>query len=163
MISRHEIIFVLVILFLLSSAQAKRYNPAAAPTIDCSVVLCRVGTHCQMVQPQCFTTPCPPIPVCKNCTEIMCPAIYKPVCGSDAKTYGNSCEFERAQCENSFLTSTDGECPSPSPKPSCPTICYLAVLPVCGSDGVTYTNKCFFKQAKCRNPSLKLVRQGACS
>jgi hypothetical protein len=36
----------------------------AEPTLTCANVRCMAGTHCEMVQVQCFTEPCPPLPEC---------------------------------------------------------------------------------------------------
>ncbi|XP_066948333.1 protease inhibitor 2-like [Macrobrachium rosenbergii] len=50
-------------------------------------------------------------------------------------------------------------------KPGCGnTACIALYKPVCGSDGKTYSNSCFFDIAKrCSNPRLTVRCQGECS
>jgi hypothetical protein len=78
--------------------------------------------------------PCKP---CEKNPNKPCPAIHRPVCGSNGKTYPNEC-VAKADCEFDF---TKGECScekgSGEPKP-CPEM----YDPVCGSNGKTYGNKC---------------------
>ncbi|XP_058056592.1 serine protease inhibitor dipetalogastin-like [Anopheles bellator] len=59
-----------------------------------------------------------------------CPRIYRPVCGSDDKTYANKCILEKENSEKS-LEIVDGKC-----------VCHGISDPVCGSDNQTYDNEC---------------------
>ncbi|XP_078664473.1 ovoinhibitor-like isoform X1 [Branchiostoma floridae x Branchiostoma belcheri] len=129
------------------------------------------------------------------CNSIICPRLYLPMCGSDGKTYPNFCLLSKAACivsvENpagpELTIASKGECGSSDPvpqliaskpkqqeeeepvtscfKPGCPRI----YLPVCGSDGKTYSNTCLFQQAACASktadpsaPELTIVSKGTC-
>lgn len=56
----------------------------------------------------------------------------------------------------------NSSCPEPEPKPDKPKFCPLYYDPVCGSDGVTYSNMCFFNIAKDSNHKLRVAHEGAC-
>ena len=45
----------------------------------------------------------------------------------------------------------------------CPQFCPEIYSPVCGTNGKTYDNLCELKIASCRNPSIALRYNGACS
>lgn len=44
----------------------------------------------------------------------------------------------------------------------CVKTCSTIYRPVCGSNRVTYINKCTFENARCRRKSLKILKQGRC-
>ncbi|KAK7020178.1 hypothetical protein SK128_013999 [Halocaridina rubra] len=114
--------------------------------------------------------------------NIVCNRGYDPVCGNNGVTYNNPCILMHASClypsrritiqysgrcntsfgENPFLLA-----PPPSRHPSnnnipCPIACTREYLPVCGSDGITYPNKCSFNTVACVNKQLTIVKQGEC-
>ncbi|XP_001181022.2 serine protease inhibitor dipetalogastin isoform X1 [Strongylocentrotus purpuratus] len=84
------------------------------------------------------------------------------VCGSDGNTYPSLCHLNRQACLDSSTLNIDhpGACAIATIDP-CKQNCPYLYSPVCGSDGTTYLNQCFFDVAKCRSPGLLGV-SGSC-
>nr|UST29448.1 agrin [Haliclona caerulea] len=112
-----------------------------------------------------------------------CPKILRPVCGSDGVTYNNECLLKVEACKSNteITVKSEGRCPvgcelmlcappkicqedaNGAGRCVCPSLCTADFRPVCGSDGVTYSNQCHLNIAACNSKkTITVVSQGPC-
>ncbi|CAM4587007.1 unnamed protein product [Lepidochelys olivacea] len=101
--------------------------------------------------------------------EVPCPRMIDPVCGSDGVTYPNECLFCREILRgNKIVKKHDGRCvqvdctgymKTPTGQEAA---CTLEYSPICGTDGVTYGNKCAFCSTVANGADVDQNNDGEC-
>ncbi|XP_006871817.1 PREDICTED: agrin [Chrysochloris asiatica] len=156
------------------------FMPAPLPLDACRGMLCGFGAVCEPSAEGPGQASC----VCK---KNACPSVVAPVCGSDASTYSNECELQRAQCsqQRRIRLISRGPCGSRDPCSNvtcsfgstcarsadgqtavclCPTSCPgTSQGTVCGSDGADYPSECqLLRHACARQENLFKKFNGPC-
>ncbi|XP_036163368.1 agrin isoform X7 [Myotis myotis] len=150
------------------------------PPDACRGMLCGFGAVCEPSAEGLGRASC----VCK---KRACPAVVAPVCGSDASTYSNECELQRAQCSQqrrirllfrgpcglrdpcsnvtcSFGSTCARSADGQTATCLCPASCRGAPEgPVCGTDGTDYRGECqLLRQACARQENISKKFDGPC-
>ena len=101
-----------------------------------------------------------------DCQKACTTRIFKPVCGSDGKTYNTLCDLENAACksEEELSMVSEGRCRQTTlGDKNCPELCTEQYEPVCGSNGKTYSNLCKLNSEACKSRvSLRMAYRGEC-
>ncbi|XP_014252762.1 thrombin inhibitor rhodniin-like [Cimex lectularius] len=93
----------------------------------------------------------------------ICSLGYSPVCGSDEQTYANLCVLKCHQRTNNSLKMVKvGPCENGLAGPEHHCLCMDENMPVCGTDGITYQNKCSLQCTKMTNGDLEMHYRGPC-
>uniref|UniRef100_A0A8D0HVK7 Kazal-like domain-containing protein n=1 Tax=Sphenodon punctatus TaxID=8508 RepID=A0A8D0HVK7_SPHPU len=91
---------------------------------------------------------CSQYPIPGKGKPVACTLEYRPLCGTDGVTYGNKCAFCLILLIMVIIHLQIDCSQYPIPGKGKPVACTLDYRPLCGTDGVTYGNKCFFCAAQ---------------
>ncbi|TYZ58605.1 hypothetical protein PybrP1_011434, partial [[Pythium] brassicae (nom. inval.)] len=108
----------------------------------CDPKRCGAGEKCKLRTVQCFTTPCPPIAECVFLRLVLAALVVVTQQQFSVVADGS---LDKINCES-------------------PSVCTDDDPQVCGSDGVTYANKCSFELAYCDDPkdAFVVASEGEC-
>ncbi|MEE6479701.1 hypothetical protein FKM82_012339 [Ascaphus truei] len=132
-------VIVLVAAALISFSGVKSYSSNAGYEIDCSRYK-------------------------KNADEDMvCTREYRSLCGTDGVTYANECQMcaARLSKKTNIYAKHKGSCDTQGEKLDCSSytgnMCTMEFQAHCGTDGVTYGNRCNYCHAQRKKSTLSLL------
>ncbi|CAB3980260.1 agrin-like [Paramuricea clavata] len=151
--------------------EAKHVNP-------CQYTKCPYHSRCIVIN--LHSAKC----LCQNLFD--CSKQHSLVCGTDKVTYRNNCTLKAIACrlKKNIRVHSTGYCKFPCAhvkcrnfakcqvssdgigKCKCPSYeqCLSIPRPICGKDGVTYYNQCFWKVKSCKEKTkIPIARHGRCA
>ncbi|CAG0890931.1 unnamed protein product, partial [Cyprideis torosa] len=170
---------VCVLLCILSFGYATPCYVPKSGRDPCAAATCPTGANCvptsDGLSAKCE---CP-----EKCPDYGDSVGSRPVCGSDAREYKNTCELNKRACETKkeITIRYQGACDpcrnftcegsticrldnNRNPVCACTSRCDQGYTPVCGSDGQTYQNECELKHSSClKGYEVTVWHPGRCS
>ncbi|UYV77851.1 hypothetical protein LAZ67_15002578 [Cordylochernes scorpioides] len=162
-------------LFQISMCLNQPKNVVSPATNPCNALACRPEQQCDIDRFGIARCECGP----------PCPAVMRPVCGADGITYDSHCDASRqaclagrpapsiahpgpcglrGPCHGHRCSHREARCVVRASKPSCECpSCPEEFEPVCGTDGISYTNECKLRREACEHSrEVSVAHTGLC-